>query len=79
MPRNMLELHAAEARAELDKRYERNKALQRQVEIAARRAAAEKKIDYMSGEEVHMLWSDGEDDGTFTNTHEFWNLYKTTR
>lgn len=78
MPRNTLGQHATEARAELDRRYEQNKALQRQLETAARRAAANKKIDYLSDEEVHVLWSDGEDDGTFTNTHECWNLYRTT-
>lgn len=78
MLRNTLQKHAAEARAELDRRFRENDALQKQLVLAAQSAAANKKVDYLSDEEVHTLWSDGTDDGTFTNTHECWNLLKTT-
>lgn len=64
---------ARKARAELDRRRKRNTALSRQVAAAARNATGARPVDYLSGEEIHTLWSDGKDYGVFTNTHECWD------
>lgn len=46
-----------------------------QDRLAALRAAETGEIDYLARDELHTLWSDGRDDGTFENNHGCWDLF----
>lgn len=65
---------AEKAKKELEERCRTPAAIE-QDRSAALRAAKTGIIDYPVGSELHTLWSDGTNDGTFENNHGCWTLF----